>query len=102
LKGHHFGIQKSITNELKGIPTEAFQHCYKQWKQCLRRCVAAQGNYFQGINLVLQKRIKFMVKRKPVSLLFCHTLLRVSILKLSIFFTHSYAAFAECIDSDCK
>ena len=50
LKGHHFGtldnIQKSVTDGLKGIPAEAFQHCYEQWKQRLRRCVAAQGNYF--------------------------------------------------------
>ena len=48
LKGRHFGtldnIQKSVTDELKGIPAEAFQQCYEQWKQCLRRCVAAQGN----------------------------------------------------------
>jgi hypothetical protein len=32
LKGRHFGIldniQKSVTDELKGIPAEAFQHCY--------------------------------------------------------------------------
>jgi len=52
LKGRHFGtldnIQKSVTDELKGIPAEAFQHCYEQWKQRLRRCVAAQGNYFEG------------------------------------------------------
>jgi len=64
LKGRHFitlgNIQKSITDELKAILAEAFQHCYEQWKQCLRCCVAAQGNYF-------------MVKRKSVSLLFCHT-----------------------------
>ena len=57
LKGRHFGsldsIQKSITDELKGIPAEAFQHCYEQWKQCLHRCVAAQGNYFEGDNLDL-------------------------------------------------
>jgi len=50
LKGRHFGtldnIQKSVTDELKGIPAEAFQHCYEQWKQRLRRCVAAQGNSF--------------------------------------------------------
>ena len=56
-KGRHFGtldnIQKSITDELKGIPAEAFQHCYKQRKQRLRRCVAAQGNYFEGDNLDL-------------------------------------------------
>ena len=57
LKGRHFGtldnIQKSVTDELKGISAEAFQHWYKQWKQRLRRCVAAQGNYFEGDNLDL-------------------------------------------------
>jgi len=34
LKERHFStldnIQKSITDELKGIPAEAFQHCYEQ------------------------------------------------------------------------
>ena len=61
LKNHfkvrHFdtldNIQKSVTDELKGIPAEAFQHCYEQWKQCLRCCVAAQGNYFEGDSLDL-------------------------------------------------
>ena len=57
LKGRHFGtldnIEKSITDELKGIPAEAFQHCYEQWKQRLRRCVAAKGNYFEGDNIDL-------------------------------------------------
>ena len=57
LKGRHFGtlnnIQKSVTDELKGIPAEDFQHCYEEWKQRLRRYVAAQGNYFEGDNLDL-------------------------------------------------
>jgi len=57
LKECHFvtldNIQKNVTDELKGIPAEAFQYCYKQWKQRLRRCVAAQGNYFEGDNLDL-------------------------------------------------
>jgi len=57
LKGRHFGtldnIQKSVTDELKGIPAEALQNYYEQWKQRLRRCVAAQGNYFEGDNLDL-------------------------------------------------
>ena len=57
LKGRHFGtldnIQKSVTDELKGILAEAFQHCYEQWKQRLRHCVPAQGNYFEGDNLDL-------------------------------------------------
>ena len=46
-------IQKSVTDELKGSPAEAFQNCYKQWKKRLRRCVAVQGNYFEGNNLDL-------------------------------------------------
>jgi len=46
-------IQKSVTDELKGIPAEAFLHSYEQRKQRLRRCVAAQGNYFEGDNLDL-------------------------------------------------
>jgi hypothetical protein len=54
LKGHNFGnldnIQKNVTDELKGIPAEAFTHYYKQWKQRLRRGVAAQGTYFEGNN----------------------------------------------------
>ena len=57
LKGCHFGtldnIQKNVTDELKGISAEAFQHCYEQWKQRLRHCVAAQGNCFEGDNLDL-------------------------------------------------
>ena len=52
MKGRHFGtlgnIQKSVTDELKGIPAEAFQHCYEQWKQRLRRFVAAQWKYIEG------------------------------------------------------
>jgi len=59
LKERHFvtldNIQKSVTDELKGIQAEAFQHCYEQWKQRLRRCVAAQGNYLEVDNLDLQK-----------------------------------------------
>ena len=42
LKGRHFGvlhsIRKSVTDELKGIPAEAFQHCYEQRKQRLSLC----------------------------------------------------------------
>ena len=51
LIGCHFdtldNIQKSVTDELKNILAETFEHCYEQWKQCLHRCVAAQGNYFE-------------------------------------------------------
>ena len=54
LKGCHFGtlenIQKSGTDMLQ--PTvEDFQRCYQKWEQHLHRCVAAQGNYFEGDNI---------------------------------------------------
>lgn len=55
LKGRHFGtlenIQKSVTDMLKTISVEDFQRCYQQWEQRLHRCVAAQGNYFEGDNI---------------------------------------------------
>ena len=28
-------------------------HCYREWEQRLRRCVASQGNYFEGDNVDL-------------------------------------------------
>ena len=56
LIGRHFGtldnIQKSVTDEMKGIPAVAFQHFYEQWKQRLRRCVSAR-NYFERDSLDL-------------------------------------------------
>jgi hypothetical protein len=55
LQGSHFrildNIQKNVTNELEFFPADAFLHCYEQWKQRLRCCVAAQGNDFEGDNL---------------------------------------------------
>ena len=55
LKERHFetlgNIQKSVTGLLKIIPVEDFQRCYQKWEQCLHRCVAAQGNYFEGNNI---------------------------------------------------
>jgi len=49
------GNQKSVTDELKGVPAKAFQYCYEQWKLRLRRCGAAQGKYFEGITLICKK-----------------------------------------------
>jgi len=57
LKGRHFGmvenIEKAITDQLKVIPVSDFQRCYEEWEQHLRRCVASQGNYFEGDKLDL-------------------------------------------------
>ena len=57
LKGQHFGTvennEKAVTDQLKAIPVSYFQHCYEEWEQRLRRCVASQGNYFEGDKLDL-------------------------------------------------
>ena len=57
LKGRHFGtvdnIQKVVTDQLRALLHEDFQHCYREWEQRLRRCVASQGNYFEGDNVEL-------------------------------------------------
>jgi len=57
LKGRHFGtvdnIQKVVTDQLRTLLHEDYQHCYREWEQRLRRCVASQGNYFEGDNVDL-------------------------------------------------
>ena len=57
---------------LKTMPVKNFERCYQKWEQRLYRRVAAQGNYFEGITLMFEK-IKTLVNKRTVSLLFCHT-----------------------------
>jgi hypothetical protein len=55
LKGRRFDtideIQKNSTNEFFAIPKEAFQKAFQSWQKCWERCVASQGNYFEGDKL---------------------------------------------------
>jgi len=44
--------EKAVTNQLKAIPVRDFQRCYEEWER-LQRCVASQGNYFEGDKLDL-------------------------------------------------
>ena len=57
LKCRHFGtvdnIQKVVTDQLRALLHEDFQHCYREWEQRLRRCVASQVNCFEGDNVDL-------------------------------------------------
>jgi len=54
LKGRRFetveNIEKAVTDQLrvKAIPVNEFQRYYEEWERRLRRCVASQGNYFEG------------------------------------------------------
>ena len=55
LKGRRFDtideIQKKLTNELFAIPKEAFQKAFQSWQKRWVRCVASEGNYFEGDKL---------------------------------------------------
>jgi len=52
LKGRHFDrveeIQQESQNILGMLREQDFQHAFEQWQQRWDRCVAAQGNYFEG------------------------------------------------------
>jgi len=55
LKGRRFDtfeeIQKNSTKELFAIPKEAFQKAFQSWQKRWERCVASEGNYFEGNKL---------------------------------------------------
>ena len=55
-------IEKAATDQLKAIPISGYQRCYEEWEQRLRRCVASQGNYFEGDKLDLWFKSKYRVK----------------------------------------
>jgi len=55
LKGRRFDtideIQKYSTNDLFVILKEAFQKTFQSWQKSWERCVASEGNYFEGDKL---------------------------------------------------
>jgi len=52
LKGQRFAdlsdIQCNMKTLLLGIPENDFQDCFRQWHHCLSKCIASQGEYFEG------------------------------------------------------
>lgn len=44
-------IQKTVTDHLKALPVEGFLRCYQEGQR-LCQCLATQGNYFEGDNVV--------------------------------------------------
>jgi len=55
LKGRCFDIfdeiQKNSMKKLFAIQKEAFQKAFQSWQKCWERCVASEGNYFEGDKL---------------------------------------------------
>ena len=52
LKERHFGdiddIMSNTTAALKAIPQNLFQNCFVGWTRRWHRCIASQGEYFEG------------------------------------------------------
>ena len=52
LKGKRFAdieeVQKKTTESLKAITSQEFQNCFQQWKTRLDKCIASNGEYFEG------------------------------------------------------
>jgi len=52
LKGRHFDdaddIRSNTTAALKAIPQNQFQNCFEGWTRHWHRCIASQGEYFEG------------------------------------------------------
>jgi hypothetical protein len=48
-------IQRSVTQALNDIPKAAFQECYKQWQRRWKKCVQAQGMYFEGDRILVDE-----------------------------------------------
>ena len=52
LKGRRFAdlsdIQRNVKTLLRGIPENDFQDCFRQWHHRLTKCIASQGEYFEG------------------------------------------------------
>jgi hypothetical protein len=52
LKGQSFAdlsdIQYNVKTLLRVIPQNNFQDCFQQWHHHLTKCIASQGEYFEG------------------------------------------------------
>ena len=51
-KGKHFAdveeVKQKMAETLEGIKIDKFKNCSEQWKKCLGRCIASNGEYFEG------------------------------------------------------
>ena len=41
-------VKQKMAEALKGIKIEKFKNCLEQWKKCLDKCIALNGEYFEG------------------------------------------------------
>jgi len=59
LKGRHFDdiddIRSNTTAALKAIQQNQFQNCFEGWTRRWYRCIASQGEYFEGDHSGIQQ-----------------------------------------------
>jgi hypothetical protein len=52
LKGQRFAdlsdVKSNVNALLRGITENDFQDCFRQWYNHLTKCIASQGEYFEG------------------------------------------------------
>ena len=52
LKGRHVDdinvIRSNTTAALKAVPQNQFQNCFEGWTSRWHRCIASQGEYYEG------------------------------------------------------
>jgi hypothetical protein len=42
-------VRKKMTEALNAITLQGFQNCFEQWKMHWDKCIASQGQYFEGV-----------------------------------------------------
>jgi hypothetical protein len=64
-------VQKVVTDQLRALPHEDFQHCYREWER-LRRCVASQRKFrnFSQYNITV-----WFSKKKVTEQIMCSVFL---------------------------
>ena len=56
MKRRHFDdIRSNTTVALKTIPQNQFQNCFEVWTRRWHRCIASQGEYFEGDHSGIQQ-----------------------------------------------
>ena len=41
-------VEKKMAEALKALKINEFKNCFEQWKKHLNRCIASNGEYFEG------------------------------------------------------
>ncbi len=52
MRGHNYhnvpALREAILNEVSNIPSTVWKHCFSDWIERCRKCLAWRGQYFEG------------------------------------------------------